>query len=311
MATTEIVDGGRVEAPVSIYFGLEQGKKADLEVIAEAAIAWVAAVREMAAVVDPSLEVSVEIVDGDESSLWLNVLTAIESKLERVERGGEKFPRLWALAKGLAFIVVATPLTVTAEDIWRAITEENPAIVAELSPQARQELIEDFKKALREDVARPEKRQFFRSVEKDTVVSAVGISSRPHGTPKLLTTREQFVSYVRSGVVEEATENSRKRTETWDVTLISPVLENAERSWRFIRPGLPEFGAVMRDKAFLEAIEHGGVHVELRKGIQMMVELQFRERFEGGVWVTIERSVVRVISPTYDRGEFDFSAPAT
>lgn len=311
MATSDLIDRGRVETPVSIYFGLEQGKSANLEVIAEASIAWVAAIREMASIIDPSLEVTVEVVDGDHSSLWLNTLTAIESKLERIEAGGKRFPRLWALAKGLAFIVIATPLQVGAEDVWRAITQDNPEIVARLSPQDREELIEDFKKALREDVARPQKQQFYKSSEKDTSITEIGVSDRPKKQPPMTVRREQFVRYAKLGSVEEAVDNVRKRTETWEVTLISPVLENAERSWRFIRPGMPEFGAIMRDKAFLEAIEHGGVHVELRKGIQMMIEIQFRERLEDGVWMTNERSVVTVVRPTYDRGEFDFAPPAT
>jgi hypothetical protein len=69
---------------------------------------------------------------------------------------------------------------------------------------------------------------------------------------------------------------------------------------------MPEFGAVMRDKAFLEAIEIGGVHVELRKGIQMIVEIQFKERFENGVWVTLERNVLKVLQPSYDPGGLRF-----
>ena len=304
-------DRGRAEALISIYFGLERGRSANLEVVAEASIAWVSAIREMALIVDPSLDVTVEIVDGDQGSLWLNTLTAIESKLERIEAGGLKWPRLWALAKGLAFIVIATPLQIGAEDVFRAVASDNPEVVARLSPEDRRELIQDFKKALREDVARPQKQQFFKSAEKDTSIKAIGVSELRRHPPALLVRREEFVRYATLGTVEEAVDNVRKRTEMWDVTLISPVLENAERSWRFLRPGMPELGAVMRDKAFLRAIEHGGLHVELRKGIQMEIEIQFRERLEEGVWMTLERSVLKVIRPTYDRGEFEFGPPAT
>lgn len=297
---------GRAEAPVSIYFGLGEGEAASLEVIAEAAIAYVGAIREMAKVVDPSLEVSVDIIDGDRSSLWLNTLTAIEQKLDLLHQGGEQFPRLWALARGLAVIVVATPISVTAEDVWRDIAHDNPAVVARLSPEDRQALIEDFKKALKENVARPQKKQFFRSAERDTAIKSVGVASTPSQKPDVLVHRDQFANYLSVGTTEELTDNSRKRVETWEVTLISPVLENTERSWRFIRAGMPEFGAVMRDKGFLEAIELGNLHVELRKGIQMLLEVQLKERFEGGVWVTLERSVLRVLQPSYDRGGLGF-----
>jgi hypothetical protein len=306
VATTETDAAARAEAPTSIYFGLQQGDTANLEVIAEAAIAWVASIREMAHVIDPGLNVTVEILDGERSSLWLNTITAIEQKLDHLHRQGEQFPRLWALARGLAFIVIATPLQVTAEDVWRHVSDDNPAVVTKLSPEDRRELIDDFKKALREDVAQPEKKAFFRSAEKDTSIMAVGVSDKPRREPKAIVRREQFTAYVAAGTTEETVENNRKRTETWEVTLVSPVLENTERSWRFIRAGMPEFGAVMRDKAFLEAIEGGGVHEELRKGIQMIVEIQFRERFEDGVWMTLDRSVLRVIQPSYDRGGLGF-----
>ena len=296
----------RAEAPVSIYFGLTEGEAASLEVIAEAAIAYVGAIREMAHAIDPTLEVSVDIIDGDRSSLWLNTLTAIEQKLDLLHQGGEKYPRLWALAKGLAIIVVATPLSVTAEDVWRDIANDDPAIVARLSDDDRKALIDDLKKALREDVARPQKKQFFRSAEKDTTIKEVGVAAKPKGKPRTLVPRERFTSYLNPNASDEVTDSFRKRSETWEVTLISPVLENSERSWRFIRGGMPEFGAVMRDKGFLDAIESGGVHVELRKGIQMVLEIQFKERFEGGVWLTMERSVIRVIEPGYERGGLGF-----
>jgi len=311
MASTSTIEPVRAEAPISIYFGLEQGKSANLEIIAEAAISWVGAIREMAHIVDPSLNVSVEILDGDRSSLWINTLTNLESKLERVDRGGEEFPRLWALAKGFAFIVVATPLAVTSEDVWRAVSHDDQAVVGKLSPEAEKQLIADFEKALRHDVARPQKQQFYRSAEKDTSITEVGVAVSPKKPLALSIKRDRFVAYASSGVTQENTENTRKRTETVEVTLVSPVLENVERSWRFIRAGFPEFGAVMRDKAFLAAVEHGGVHIELRKGIQMLLEMEFREKFENNLWVTLERSVLQVLRPTYDRGELDFSPPAT
>jgi hypothetical protein len=301
-----VSDPIRAEVPASIYFGLKQGESANLEVIAEAAIAWVAALREMAQSVDPGLEVTVDILDGERSSLWLNTITTLEQKLDQLHRRGEQFPRLWALARGLAFIVAATPLQVTAEDVWRAVSHESPPVVAKLSPQDRKELIEDFKKALRDNVAQPQKKAFYRAAEKDHSIREVGVATGPKIEPRFVVSRDAFSAFVAGGIVEEVTDKDRKRTETWELTLVSPVLENSERSWRFIRAGMPEFGAVMRDKAFLEAIEIGGVHVELRKGIQMIVEIQFKERFENGVWVTLERNVLKVLQPSYDPGGLRF-----
>lgn len=302
MASTVSIDRSLGDTPVSIYLGLEQGRTANLEAVAAASLAWVAALREMIAIVDPGVTVEVAIVDGDKSSLWLNTLLRLcEAKLEQIEKGGTKFPRLWALARGLAIIIVATPIAVTAEDVWRRLVGENPQVV-ELSEETTAELIEQFRMALKPDVAQEQKRQFFRALESDPSITSVGVSNQPSVTPPPdVTTRESFSQYVRAPSVDEGLEGSRTRIEILAVTLVSPVLENAERSWRFRLQGLPEFGAVMRDREFLTAIEHGGVHEELRQGIQMEIRIEFRERFEGGVWRTVERNVLEVIRPTYDR----------
>jgi hypothetical protein len=91
-----------------------------------------------------------------------------------------------------------------------------------------------------------------------------------------------------------------------DVLLVSPVLEDAERSWKFRQPGMPEFGAVMKDRGFLDAIARQEVHEELRFGIPMRVEIEFKERFDGALWQIEERNVARVIRPVVQRSELPF-----
>src|SRR5262249_8579726 len=58
--------------PVSLFIDLEEGRRADLEVIARASLAFAAAVKEAAFMIDPSLEVHLELVSGTEGSLKLN-----------------------------------------------------------------------------------------------------------------------------------------------------------------------------------------------------------------------------------------------
>lgn len=62
------------EAPVSLYIDLEEGRRANLESVARAAVAFAAAVRETAFVLDPSMSVRVELVDSTEGSVSLNAL---------------------------------------------------------------------------------------------------------------------------------------------------------------------------------------------------------------------------------------------
>ncbi|PTQ12934.1 hypothetical protein CLG96_01980 [Sphingomonas oleivorans] len=271
-----------------------------MEVVAEAAIAWVAALRELAFVVDPSVQLVVEIVDGDRGSLWLNtVLTFFERKLEKIERGSSKYPRLHALARALALIVITTPIAMTVESIWSSVTSDNPGV--ELSPEERELLARDIARALQPNVAKSQRRQFFQAVEKDSQITEVGVSSVPDTRPAFVVPRGIYQKYLLTPEVDEIEEKSRKWSETWEVTLVSPVLENAERSWRFRREGMPEFGAVMKDREFLAAIERAEVHEELRQGIKMTVTLTFKDKFENGVWVTKERSVVEVIKPQLHR----------
>ena len=56
----------------SLYIELEPGTKADLETVSNSALAFVSAVRELAYILDPSLDLRVEFVSGTEGSFSLN-----------------------------------------------------------------------------------------------------------------------------------------------------------------------------------------------------------------------------------------------
>lgn len=302
-------DGDEIDTPVSVYFGLEQGKVADLDIVAEAALAWSAALKTMIAAVEPGLTLKVQIVDGDKSSLWLNtLLTFAESKMEQIARGAERYPRLAALARGLAIIVVATPISVTAEDVWRALIHEQPEVV-NLSSESQAGLMAAFDKVIADNLAKVQKERFAEAVSGDKSITGVGVAASSERRPSLVVTREQYAQYRDRDTTEVDVQEARRRTDIMDVTLVSPVLEDAERSWRFRQPGLPEFGAVMRDKGFLAAIGRRGVHEELRFGIPMKIEVEFKELFEGGIWMPQERSVLRVLEPKVDRGELPLGPP--
>lgn len=304
MAT--VLGGDAVDAPVSIYFDLEQGALAELEIVAEAAIAWSGALKAIIAEVEPGITVRIQLFDGDEGSLWLNtVLSFLESQIEQLARGAERFPRLIALARGLALIVVATPLQVTAESIWNALVQEQPEVQT-LSPESQKQILAAFDRVISERIAEDQRDRFARAVVKDTRIRAVGVSGKPDKRPGLTVARDTMTAYLDRERTEQEEDQVQRRVVTLRVTLVSPVLENAERSWRFREPGMPEFGAVMRDKGFLDAIGRHAVHQELQFGIPMVIEVEFKERFDSGQWVPVERSVIRVIEPKVDRGELPF-----
>lgn len=303
MATQSVNTDEAVVTPVSIYFGLEKGEKADLETVAQAALAWSSAFRQLVRTVEPGLTVEIRIVDGDDGSLWLNTLLSfIESQLEQIARGSDRYPRLKALARGLAIIVVATPLAVTSENIFNALIEEEPEI-GQLSPEAEQQLKDVFERVIEERIAEAERVKFAKVVSSDSRITSVGVAADSLGPPPILVAREKLADYVNRERSENIAEDTRQRVSMLEVLLVSPVLEEAERSWKFREPGMPEFGAVMRDKGFLAAIGRREVHEELRFGIPMTIELEIKERLEGEAWMPAERNVLRVVKPEVDRAE--------
>src|SRR3546814_4773099 len=65
--------------PISLYFGIAEGKRADLETIARASLEWASLIRDIAAVVAPDAEFEIEFVQSEEGSVWLNnLLTAVK-----------------------------------------------------------------------------------------------------------------------------------------------------------------------------------------------------------------------------------------
>jgi hypothetical protein len=59
---------------VSLYLDLEPGKKADLEVVARVALAYVEAIKETGFILNPGMDVSLEFVSGTPGSLSLNTV---------------------------------------------------------------------------------------------------------------------------------------------------------------------------------------------------------------------------------------------
>lgn len=89
---------------ISLHFGLKEGEKADLEVVAAAATQWVEALRAGARRIDPNAKLRVELIDASEGSLRLNtVFDWIEEQLKAVDEGASDHPRLKKLAITLAF----------------------------------------------------------------------------------------------------------------------------------------------------------------------------------------------------------------
>ncbi len=277
---------------ISLYFGLKKGKNADLEVVAQAAIEWVEALRAAALEIEPEAQIRVELLDAKESSLRLNViLDWIEAQLARLDDGSSRYWRLKKLAIAIAIFVPTVGYP--TYDFYFG----DPPVVS-LSEEDRLLLDELIEQISDIPVVEAQRRKFFRVLERDPVITSVGVAEGHDNRPAILVPSTEF---AERGGLWDAEEDDQERTlrPVLDVTLISPTLLRRPRAWTFQPEGLPEFSAIMRDKRFLAALEEDHVRERLRTGIKMTIRLEVKEKRADGDWVVKPqgRSVIEVISP--------------
>src|SRR5690606_2674726 len=105
--------------------------------------------------------------------------------------------------------------------------------------------------------------------------------------------REDFKS--RSGIQElDNPPTKRHRDQSLRVTLISPVLRDGNRRWKFSGPE-GEFGAYVRDDEFTNRLLSGQQSIPMVRGIEMDVFLRTHEEHVAGVWQVTEREILKVI----------------
>jgi hypothetical protein len=282
------------DSDLSLYFQLRAGEKADLEVVASAALAWVEGLRASARALDPEAEVRVEIVNADESSLIVNAVLKwfennVEARLERIDRGGQKLPRTKKLAIALgAFLVFTAPQTY---DFYFGDDEFTVEDREKLN-----ELVELVKNNVEVEAAR---QRFYRAIEQEPAITGVGLKEQSGSAPLILVPNTLFAEGGGLWEQEDEAIPERITRPVVDVTLVKPALVHTARAWTFKPDGLPEFEAVMRDPEILEAMRTG-LPQNMREGIQLRVRLEVKEVQVDGQWKLVRggRSVTKVIGPT-------------
>jgi hypothetical protein len=276
--------------PLSLYFDTEPGRHPDLIVVGRAAIAFSAALHELAYVLDPSLTIRIELQSSTPGSLSLNSL------IRTVGRG----PTAALAARGLV-IGAATWFGHFAMD-WTAtkIMDElynsvRSAPEPEMSPQDLERLAAKLDEAMRKRAAEQHVQGVYREVDRDTEIRALGVTTVPGARPDDLVPRAEFGA--RAGGLktpEPDTATSRTREDVVNVRLVSPRLVDDERRWKFsFHEG--EFGASVKDEGFLEEIRTGKSRLRLISGIVLRVVLQTVEEKEEDVWVVKERTILKVL----------------
>jgi hypothetical protein len=285
---------GMSDGSITLYFGLREGEKADLEVVAAAAIKWVETMRAAARVIDPEADFHVGIIDAQESSLKLNtILDWTEEKLAQLDDGAAKHWRLRKLAVALVVFVV-----ISGVPTYDYYFGDEPEL--QLTQEDRERIDELLEHLGKNSEVVEKKREFYQELERDQAITEVGLSEERDSPPAIKVPRDQFPE--RGGLWALQEEEERTNYEELSVTLVSPVLLSAKRAWAFEAKGRGEFKATMKDDAFLNALEQDHVQERLRIGIKMKIRLKIEEKKVRGAWVIKHggRTVVRVIEPKFD-----------
>lgn len=277
------------EAPVSLYFDLEPGQVADLDVVAKAALAWSAAIKELAYVLDPSLEIRVEVANATASSFSLNAI--IRSLHKRIEEAKSDPLTLRAILIALVIHFGWETADYLYQHVLDGADGNEHAVM--LSEDQMNELADKVARAQSARVAQAHAQQVYREAERDPAIRGVGISTEPGRRPPVVVPRAEFQARAGHGQIREETVRKRVVPDRQIVVLIKPVLEQGSRRWS-LRAADGEHGYTMKDTDFVERVLTGTTAVPMVAGIEMDVDIETTEEFEDGVWVPTERSVMKV-----------------
>jgi len=271
------------EAPISLYLELEEGKFADLEVVANASVAFVDAIREIAFIIDPSISIRIEIKSGDQGSLSLNSII-------RIINGRKKKATLTAL-----ILTVAISLGMDAKS-WLVGKGLDKIIELIEDKKLSKEDVEDIAKKTAELIQKgageEHARKIYTQIEKDPAIVGLGVSPGADKKPLEIVPREKFHEKATKPLVEV---DIKRRASTKDVyvKVIKPVLIEGKGHWRFAIEDI-RFGAKVKDEDFVNNLLHGRLDIKMQSGIELFVQLETIEEKLEGVWRIKEWNILKV-----------------
>jgi len=280
--STAVAGPAATEERISLYIGLEPGAKADFEVVGRAATAFADVVKEIAFILEPGLEVKLEFDSGTEGSLSLNAI--LKSPTEKRS------------------VLIAIAITVGG---WFVSDLRSYGVAkfmdAYLAPEQKAVLTDDdvdriakrLKNVIDGKLAKEPVQQVYRELERDKAIKHVGTVSKPGTKPARPVPREQFQTVAGILPPVQTTPKKRKKTARERLTLISPVLIEGKRHWRF-SSAIGEFGYAIDDEKFLKSLLSGRRKIPMKEGIQITAIVDTYEENEGEVWVIKDRRIVDV-----------------
>lgn len=286
-------------APISFYFGIQDGQHANLDTIALASMEWVALVRDLAAVIAPDLVIEVEFIESEAGSVWLtNMIKAVHS--------GDR--------KALAALVVAVLVffgsgpalhiqTDVGDEFWARLGHDHGI---ELSDEDKADIAARVVRALDETSAEQRRRNLIEIAEGDEQITSVGVDTIARkGGPITKISRESFPSYDE--LPAPPTERSAKevryeRNIGVEVVKASLRKNEARPRWRF-RQGKAEWSATIEDDEFIWALNNDKTGLHLAVGQQMRLDLAVDVRLVDDVMIDQDRRIIRVHEPRVDRAQ--------
>lgn len=287
------------ENTISFYLDLKPNQIVDLEVAAKAAIEWSRAVKAAAMAADPTNDYRVSLVAAEPgSSRWLARLekSKVNQIAKDIKTGWEQVPLIMRKAVALAVVI-----PVTAIPTYDYYFDSDGFTDTELH-----QLEEIMEKVIADPAVKAHQQQMYREVQRDPNITALGggVPDGPDWKPVEMIPANRFAE--AEGLFspkEEKQDGDRTLSKTLDVILVTPRLENAQRTWSFRQEGIPgTFNAEMKDAKFLAALEQSGIQERLRANIPMRIRLEIKEERVNGEWRVKRRgrSVVEVLSPSPD-----------
>lgn len=267
--------------PLTLYLDLEPGQTADLEVTARAAIAWSKAIKEIAFILAPDADVSIDLRSGTEGSLGLNTLLRA-AKIDRAT--------LRTIAASAATWFALEIGSYSLEKILDQIFASTPAIEAPLTPHER----DMVRNTIEKGGGRHHMQEVYRELERDPAIRGVGVTAVPGQRPEEIVPRAEFERRGNLRHVQQVSASRRIRPARFEALLIKPVLvPGTRRRWRF-QTVEGEMGFIMGDEQFAARVLTGEHPVPMVAGLILDVSASITEEMENGVWVIKERRIDQV-----------------
>jgi hypothetical protein len=274
-----------VAEELTLYIGLKKGELADFEIVGLAAAAFAEAVKDIAYVLEPGIEVRLEFESGETGSLKLKALLKSLSTKDG-QRG--------ALVAVLSTVGLVLTNDVRTYGVGKLLDRY-------LLPEQRQQLsdedIERIAKAVKAvsdgKLAKAPVQEMYKQLDRDEAVESVGSITNKDDKPIDPVPREKFPA--RAGLASNTDEldaKNRRRVSTELLTLISPVFLNADRVWRF-SSAFGEHSYHIADLKFLSDALCGTF--KMKEGVQITAQIEALEELEGGVWRPKRRTILKVL----------------